>query len=60
MVLDLNLVVLDPGQDLNHLVLDLCQVVLDLVQVGRVQDGFLVERKEKEVEHWSEGREGEQ
>ena len=60
MVLDLNLVVLDPGQDLNHLVLDLCQVVLDLVQVGRVQDGFLVERKEKEVEHWSGGRVGEQ
>lgn len=60
MVLDLNLVVLDPGQDLNHLVLDLCQVVLDLGQVGRVQDGFLVERKEKEVEHWSGGREGEQ
>ena len=60
MVLDLNLVVLDPDQDLNHLVLDLCQVVLDLVQVGRVQDGFLVERKEKEVEHWSGGRVGEQ
>ena len=60
MVLDLTLGVLDPDQDLNHLVLDLCQVELDLVQVGRVQNGFLVERKEKEVEHWSGGRVGEQ